>query len=315
MKNNKLYCNPQNYFNDTIFDGNNWVRRFQPYNDFDFDKNGLLYYLSENHVFLKSSDEGASWDTINGNLRKMLDFNYSYVAGFCINNNNELIVNLNNIGFFKTYDQGKNWIQVKHVSSNINKFIKDQNIIYGISDVVDYKENNNFIFRSFDFGETWDSLKLSLPESSYHFFISNYGELFASDVGKNPTGLYRSTDYGSSWNKFDTDFDSKRITAVAFEEDGTMWCGTDSGSVYRSMEPVVSVDEQQIFENVILSPNPVHDFLYISGIINQKIEIFSVEGLKVFESIDPISKIDVSGLLPGVYFLKVGDKVSKFVKM
>ena len=64
-----------------------------------------------------------------------------------------------------------------------------------------------------------------------------------------------------------------------------------------------------------ISPNPVHDFLYISGINNQKIEIFSVEGIKVYESINTISKIDVSGFLPGVYFLKVGDKVNKFVKM
>ena len=94
-----------------------------------------------------------------------------------------------------------------------------------------------------------------------------------------------------------------------------MWCGTDSGSVYRSKEPVLSFKEQQITDKITLSPNPVNGFLYIFGINNQKIEIFSVEGIKVFESIEPVSKIDVSGFLPGVYFLKAGDKVSKFIKI
>ncbi|MEI6088839.1 MAG: T9SS type A sorting domain-containing protein [bacterium] len=72
----------------------------------------------------------------------------------------------------------------------------------------------------------------------------------------------------------------------------------------EQMPPIVSV-----------SPNPVSDYLTISS--NQgigKIEIFSTLGLKVLET-EWQEKIDVSGLLAGVYFVRIGNKVEKFVKI
>jgi uncharacterized protein YjdB len=66
---------------------------------------------------------------------------------------------------------------------------------------------------------------------------------------------------------------------------------------------------------ISVSPNPVSDYLIINT--NQeisKIQIFSILGFKVLET-DWKDKIDVSGLLPGVYFVRVGNEVSKFIKM
>jgi PKD repeat protein len=61
-------------------------------------------------------------------------------------------------------------------------------------------------------------------------------------------------------------------------------------------------------------PNPVTDFLQIQTTNEtDKIEIFSALGWKVLET-KWKEKIDISGLLPGVYFVRVGDRVLKFVK-
>ena len=80
--------------------------------------------------------------------------------------------------------------------------------------------------------------------------------------------------------------------------------------------------------DLFLSPNPATDFLEISG-LNQRfkslvqetaynIEIFSVYGEKVLsvgaKGPSPL-QIDVASLVPGVYFVKVGDKILKFLKM
>jgi hypothetical protein len=67
-----------------------------------------------------------------------------------------------------------------------------------------------------------------------------------------------------------------------------------------------------------ISPNPVQDQLRIENYeigINHNIEIYNVLSEKVLTAnISEINSINVSNLTPGVYFIKIGDKVEKFVK-
>jgi len=92
------------------------------------------------------------------------------------------------------------------------------------------------------------------------------------------------------------------------------------GNGMHWIEPLDSlisgVDEANARANeFIISPNPVTDFLSINSNIKiGKIEIFSTLGLKVLES-EYKEKIDVSGLAPGVYFVRIGGKVCKFIKI
>jgi len=77
----------------------------------------------------------------------------------------------------------------------------------------------------------------------------------------------------------------------------------------------------------IISPNPATDFLEISVRTNGirpvlNIEIFSVFGVKIQPCLTQTGNIqegdvrlDVSGLPQGVYFLKIGNHVTKFVKI
>jgi len=89
------------------------------------------------------------------------------------------------------------------------------------------------------------------------------------------------------------------------------------------------IEEKQINNDFQVSPNPVTDFMEISfsihtlnSMVDDKIEIFSVMGEKLlscpnthYSKLNTPSKIDVSSLAPGVYFVKVGERVSKFVKI
>jgi len=83
------------------------------------------------------------------------------------------------------------------------------------------------------------------------------------------------------------------------------------------------VSEQQSPSELKLSPNPTTDFLEITvGAkdirLEQNIEIFSVLGktvLNVRAKGPSPQLIDVSSLSPGLYFLKVGEKAGKFVKI
>ena len=98
-----------------------------------------------------------------------------------------------------------------------------------------------------------------------------------------------------------------------------------------SLIPDGVVEKEAISDEFSISPNPAEDFIEISkpsegsepseGSLNS-VRIFNVFGETVFTSVCSADtsagggqKIDVSGLPSGVYFVRVGNKVSKFVKI
>jgi len=75
------------------------------------------------------------------------------------------------------------------------------------------------------------------------------------------------------------------------------------------------IENEQNNQKFFISPNPVNDILSINSSIElSKIEIFSSIGLKVLET-EWKEKIDVSGLTSGVYFLRAGYNIVKFIKI
>jgi hypothetical protein len=79
------------------------------------------------------------------------------------------------------------------------------------------------------------------------------------------------------------------------------------------------INELKNEKDIFISPNPANDYIFISSneslnSIVQKIEIYSVLGNKVTESVTK-DRIDVNFLSPGIYFIKVGNKMYKFVKI
>jgi hypothetical protein len=90
------------------------------------------------------------------------------------------------------------------------------------------------------------------------------------------------------------------------------------------------VEESTTKQTFEISPNPAFDFIEISVRANGRsplqcdVRIFDVLGeIQTTPSLrdtppwkgGEIVKIDVSGLAPGMYFVRIGDKVKKFVKL
>lgn len=51
--------------------------------------------------------------------------------------------------------------------------------------------------------------------------------------------------------------------------------------------------------------------------MNQKVQIFDIFGLEICKSylVGDSNRIDVSHLSTGLYYLKIGDRIEKFVKI
>jgi hypothetical protein len=63
-----------------------------------------------------------------------------------------------------------------------------------------------------------------------------------------------------------------------------------------------------------LLPNPAEDFIYLEGKEGQLVQIYSLQGLKIIETMYK-DRIDVNGLATGMYFVKIENKIYKFVKI
>lgn len=89
-------------------------------------------------------------------------------------------------------------------------------------------------------------------------------------------------------------------------------------SVYHFVDNTTGIIEEFNKNNKLLlkfSPNPVENVLFLNSDIEfGKIEIFSTLGLKVLET-EFQEKIDVSGLVPGIYYINLNGKFLKFIKI
>ena len=77
------------------------------------------------------------------------------------------------------------------------------------------------------------------------------------------------------------------------------------------------VPEPQKPNNFTIFPNPVESEISLSfppEYQTSQIKIYSVEGIEVLEN-EYKNKIDVSKLSTGVYYIMVGDKVVRFIKL
>ncbi len=176
-----------------------------------------------------------------------------------------------------------------------------------------------------DNGRTWfqqDSMGYRFGQTeSRHFTVdSTYNWIYAGD-----NYIVRSTDNGKIWKRMDTTgLKTKEFQTIGCSPDGHIYVFGSTGGLYRSRDRFVSVKENKnINEEIICNPNPVHDFLEIakpSEGSSNAVRIFNVFG-EIVKNPTPILpegegvRIDVSGLPSGVYFVRVGEKVGKFVKI
>jgi hypothetical protein len=128
--------------------------------------------------------------------------------------------------------------------------------------------------------------------------------------------------------RFNSNLICIQVDDTTFAKNNTIWL--KSISAHYSIDCNSTGLNEQI-EYLSLSPNPASDYIEISGsrvilseVKNLGVSIYDMLGVEVYCSITTPPapsqeggkyRIDISGLSPGVYFVRVGDVVRKFVKM
>ena len=307
------------YINDLAINSDDLLIAFINHND-----------TGQSDFRLISNDGGINWEKIN------IPFKYVYSGVF--DNNDNLFIAADSV-IMKTTNNGSSWEEVFKTDGYIGVysfFVSKNNDMF-------FSTWRNTIYRSTDGGDSWVDLSDGFPDDCTITCISSPDIENRIIAGSYYNGYFVSNNNGDSWQHFDAKLPDtggmiqpEEFMSLAYDYQGTMYAATYSG-VYK-WDAITSVEKSGIeHSNTIIFPNPSSDFITITlsnkglqpFVTSNKVQIFDVLGIEVGQSslIDnsahnnsqsgmiDLLRIDVSHLPSGVYFIRIGNKVEKFVKM
>ena len=309
-------------------------------------KIGIMHYSGVANAYI-TEDGGESWTKMQFNTNPTIR-----PSIFSIMDSNNIIVNSivrtesdTSYYYFKSTNRGKNWSFVKKIpqSENYYSFMNFINEKIGFSRHIELLVKGNSkegttdtsstsFYKTTDGGLTWNKFYEIIER------WSGYGKFVVADelnfiATSSNGGYYKTTDGGLTWEKseyftFDGEFQSYSFSDPVFMTPATpiMSLGPRILKYVGKNTSVENNPSEQ--QEISIFPNPSSDFITMQlnnkGLqpfaAEEKVQIFDVLGIEVKDFTTALSKgervrIDVSHLPVGVYFIRIGDKVEKFVKM
>ena len=226
-------------------------------------------------------------------------------------------------GIFYSYDYGENWYNI----SLRNKLIT--NILINSLDMYAGTWSSDGVLYSPDDGYTWEIRNNGLPDFSMikGMVQDSMGTIFAATLN---SGIYATNDKGMNWQPVNSGLPTGSMGSIGISPKGTLYAATAGWGLYYYDTSLEIKDDNYIYNNIFISPNPASDFIEITypvgvspagGGQRVDIRIFDILGIEQFTLTPALSlkgevvRIDITGLAPGVYFVRVRDAVRKFVKL
>lgn len=189
-------------------------------------------------------------------------------------------------------------------------------------------DNQAFVYKSEDFGETWVDISGDLPAITTNDILivpgyENDEYLFAAMDG----GVYFSENNGGNWNYLGVGLPFVTVSELHLDlENEKLIAGTFARSIWSYdvswMEEVEEPDDTGISEEknnqLFLYPNPVVDIVKFQAVDADIIHVFDQSGKLVIaqniQHFSGYSQANFSVLTKGVYYVSAGQFVGKIIK-
>jgi photosystem II stability/assembly factor-like uncharacterized protein len=279
-------------------------------------QNGLA---TDGTTLYKTFNGGAAWTPVvcSFNLRDLFfsDMNNGFVCG---DNGGTAVV-------MQTSDGGQNWNTLLS-DSDPNLFVSSFAKLHVVNSNVSFTamEYTNKLYRTTDGGNSWQTIVVDSINliRDFDFASADIGHVLG-DIG---WGLeYRimytvdgaqncTTEYTTGWNFYGGGVALNAFTFV----DHTGYTTGSSGLVKKYFPSTTGISEEEFNATASVYPNPASTTLTVMLQDDRKITVTNLLGDIIMQQISPYGKntvdLDVSSLSPGIYFVKAGNEVRKFIK-
>ena len=179
------------------------------------------------------------------------------------------------------------------------------------------------VWQSYNAGNSWTDISGNLPDmpirwAIYHPNNKNY-IMLATETGIWTT--INANEASVNWTVQNAGLANVRIDMLDIRKsDNLVVAGTHGRTMFTTIWDVATGFEGDISETsggLNIYPNPAKDFINLSNenTNNETINIYDIRAKLVKQIISSNNiRVDISNLQEGVYFVKIGNKVSKFVK-
>ncbi len=279
-------------------------------------KDGILYYYSP---FGKSTDNGATWKFSSSTPYYIIIDDETMLR----NEKNEFFSSNDRDDMYRTTDEGKTWEMVYQTNPDIYVSTGGSRggMFYPGTEIGHMITNNYCHYMTTDNGNTW-VFKLVRSDIYNNIYHCNTKEMAIDSLGNLWAGYSMSTDYGFTWTTDTSGLElgtDTWVECMGVNANGYVFLAMANRGLYRSRIPFkkLSVSEAMQTEQYKVFPTPATDKIYIKNdakSCNDRISIFTIEGIEIINT-DYKTSIDISNLSPGLYYIKIGKEVKRFVKV
>jgi hypothetical protein len=267
-----------------------------------------------NEIWLTKNDTLAKYE--NGLLTNIKP----NIKSFAIHNGFISAANTN--WFYFSNDTAQTWDSASFIDPTWNT-----SIMNGIGTIQTYYNGGDTIFAigrsfpsndyiSYDKGKHWSELSLigstGKRPSTYHFYNSK------SIIGSWKGIVLTSSDYGHTFIKDSVD-KYMGYSSIYILNDSVVFLYGDNGKIYKSVNAggLIGLQEKKLEHTVQIYPNPSRDVLffeYDKSVQLNTVAIYDIEG-ELIQKYSPRKRnLNISGIEPGVYILKLESKTERLSK-
>lgn len=186
----------------------------------------------------------------------------------------------------------------------------DDQTIYATFSGYRYAAEGSHVFRSTNLGGTWEDIGIGLPSIPVNDIVKDgNGTLYvATDIG-----VFFSEDEGGIWEPLGSNLPNVVVTDLHIDEQSDLlYAATYGRSSYKIdiQQDVSSTEDNQLAAEIEVFPNPTSTDVQIKvpmPYVLEEVNLYDTNGrlCKVNKDIGNQISMDVSGLVSGVYYLKI----------